>query len=115
MKEQQKHRGPLTNSTITIFGMLPQIDHNPTVFPGSRTGRPLSNMALLQVLRGIRFGVTGLRDPFVPHGFRSSFCDSLWEVSGFREKLLKWLWSTPQGTRSKPHIVGVTSSRNKPG
>ena len=83
MKTQKEHRVPLTDATITILGMLPRIDHNPFVFPGSRTGRPLSNMAMLQLMRGMGFGVNGSRGPFVPHGFRSSFRDWSGEVSSF--------------------------------
>ncbi|MAI48984.1 MAG: integrase [Flammeovirgaceae bacterium TMED32] len=83
MKAQKEHRIPLTDSTITILGSLPRIAHNPFVFPGSRTGRPLSNMAMLQLMRGMGFGVNGSRGPFVPHGFRSSFRDWSGEVSSF--------------------------------
>ena len=63
--------------------MLPRIDHNPFVFLGGRTGRPLSNMAMLQLMRGMGFGVNGSRGPFVPRGFRSSFRDWSGEVSSF--------------------------------
>ena len=83
MKTQKEHRVPLTVATIKILGMLPRIDHNPFVFPGSRTGRPLSNMAMLQLIRGMGFGVNGSRGPFVPHGLRSSFRDWSGEVSSF--------------------------------
>ena len=83
MKTQKEHRIPLTGATIKILGMLPRIDHNPFVFLGSRTGRPLSNMAMLQLMRGMGFRVNGSRAPFVPHGFRSSFRDWSGEVSSF--------------------------------
>ena len=83
MKTQKQHRVTLTGATIKILGMLPRIDHNPFVFPGSRTGRPLSNMAMLQLMRGMGFGVNGSRGPFVPHGSRSSFRDWSGEVSSF--------------------------------
>jgi len=38
------------------------------VFPGMKQGRPLSDMALLMLLRDLRPGLT-------VHGFRSSFKD----------------------------------------
>ncbi len=44
-------------------------DGGPVVFPGRRQGNPLSNMALLMVLR--RLGRTDI----TAHGFRSSFRD----------------------------------------
>jgi integrase len=53
------------------------------LFPGSRHGRPLSNMALLQLMRGMGYGVDCEKGPYVPHGFRSSFRDWSGEVSSF--------------------------------
>ena len=38
---------------------------------------------MLQLMRGMGFGVNGSRGPFVPHGFRSSFRDWSGEVSSF--------------------------------
>ena len=40
-------------------------------------------MALLQLMRGIGYGVNCDRGAFVPHGFRSSFRDWSGEVSSF--------------------------------
>ena len=53
------------------------------IFPGARHGRPLSNMAMLQLMRGMGYGVNGDRGDYVPHGFRSSFRDWSGEVSSF--------------------------------
>ena len=41
---------------------------NPYLFIGGAKGKPLSNMAMLQLLKGMRPGLT-------VHGFRSSFRD----------------------------------------
>jgi integrase len=62
---------------------LPRIEDNPHLFPGTRHGQPLSNMALLQLMRGMGYGVDGNRGNYVPHGFRSSFRDWSGEVSTF--------------------------------
>nr|VFJ67619.1 MAG: hypothetical protein BECKDK2373C_GA0170839_11677 [Candidatus Kentron sp. DK] len=40
-------------------------------------------MALLQLMRGMGYGVGGNRGDYVPHGFRSSFRDWSGEVSHF--------------------------------
>ena len=40
-------------------------------------------MALLQLMRGMGYGVKGSRGDYVPHGFRSSFRDWSGEVSSF--------------------------------
>lgn len=83
MKARQEHRVPLTKQAIAILTELPRVTGNPYVFPGARYGKPLSNMALLQVMRGMGFGVNGTRGNYVPHGFRSSFRDWTGEATNF--------------------------------
>lgn len=70
MKAAQEHRIPLTDRAIQILRSmhLPSTKPGDFVFPGARAAKPLSNMAMLQCLRGIRAGVT-------VHGFRSAFRD----------------------------------------
>lgn len=66
MKAGREHRVPLSERTVSILASLPR--EGEFVFPGAGKGRPLSNMAMLQLLRGI--------DPSLTvHGFRSSFRD----------------------------------------
>jgi len=83
MKARREHRIPLSDVTLSILKSLPRIEGNPYLFPGARHGRPLSNMALLQLMRGMGYGVDGDRGDYVPHGFRSSFRDWSGEVSSF--------------------------------
>ncbi|MCG8093096.1 MAG: tyrosine-type recombinase/integrase [Candidatus Thiodiazotropha endolucinida] len=83
MKARREHRVPLTVATLSILAALPRIEGNPHLFPGSRHGRPLSSMALLQLMRGMGYGVKGNRGVYVPHGFRSSFRDWSGELSSF--------------------------------
>ena len=83
MKARKEHRVPLCDAAMAVLQAVPRIDGNPHVFPGSRKGRPLSNMALLQLMRGMGYGVNGSRGPYVPHGFRASFRDWSGEVSSF--------------------------------
>lgn len=83
MKARREHRVPLSDASMAILETLPRVDGNPYLFPGSRHGRPLSNMALLQLMRGMNYGVNGDRGGYVPHGFRSSFRDWSGEVSSF--------------------------------
>ena len=68
IKAGKEHRVPLTSRAVAILKVL-----NPQpsgfVFPGQKRGKPLSNMAMLELLRSIRgHGIT-------THGFRSSFKD----------------------------------------
>jgi integrase len=83
MKARAAHRVPLSPAALEALGALPRIDGHPFVFPGARHLRPLSNMALLQCMRGMGYGVNGTRGDAVPHGFRSSFRDWAGEVSSF--------------------------------
>ncbi len=69
MKSGRQHRVPLCDRTIEILQGLPRERDAEHVFPGGRAKRPLSNMAMLELLRDMRgFGAT-------VHGFRSSFRD----------------------------------------
>ena len=83
MKTQRQHRVPLSDAALAVLEGLPRIEGHPYVFPGSRHRRPLSNMSLLQLMRGMGYGVKGSRGAYVPHGFRSSFRDWSGEVSSF--------------------------------
>lgn len=68
MKAGREHRVPLSDRAVEILKSLPREDENPHVFIGGRKGKPLSNMAMLELMKHIRLG-------FVPHGFRSTFRD----------------------------------------
>jgi integrase len=75
MKGGREHRVPLSAAAIRLIEGLPR--HGEFVFPGARSGKPLSNMALLTTLR--RMG----RGDLTAHGFRSSFRDWAAETTGF--------------------------------
>jgi len=83
MKGRREHRVPLSDPALQIVKTMPRLDDSRYVFPGARPGRPLSNMALLQVMRGMGYGAGGERGDAVPHGFRSSFRDWAGGVSSF--------------------------------
>lgn len=67
MKMKKQHKVPLCGRAITILKALPR--HGDRVFN-------LSNMAMLQCLRGLRPGLT-------VHGFRSTFMDWSHERTAF--------------------------------
>ena len=83
MKARQEHRIPLPGAAMAVLDALPRFEDNPYAFPGAHHRRPLSNMALLQLMRGMGYGVNESRGRYVPHGFRSSFRDWSGEVSSF--------------------------------
>ena len=53
MKARREHRIPLSGAATAILDALPRINGTPYLFPGARHGLPLSNMALLQLMRGM--------------------------------------------------------------
>ena len=81
MKAGREHRVPLPDRVVTILKKLPREKGSNFVFPGGRPRKPLSNMALLELLRGMRG--RGL----VVHGFRSSFRDWAGEMTNFPREL----------------------------
>lgn len=76
MKMGKEHRVPLSNAAIALLKGTHPIEGNPYVFPGAKRERPLSNMAMLQMLRGMREG-----EGLTVHGFRSSFRDWIIETT----------------------------------
>jgi integrase len=83
MKANREHRVPLSPAALEVLRALPRVAGNPYCFVGARYGRPVSNMAMLQQMRGMGYGVGGDRGDYVPHGFRSAFRDWAGEVSSF--------------------------------
>lgn len=67
MKAGREHRVPLSDRAIEILRDLPR-ERGGYLFPGGKEKSPLSNMAMLELLRGMRPGLT-------VHGFRSAFKD----------------------------------------
>ena len=68
MKAGREHRVPLSKRALEILKVLPREEGNAHVFIGAHAGKGLSNMSMLELLRGMQHGLT-------VHGFRSSFRD----------------------------------------
>ncbi len=86
MKAGREHRVPLSKQALlvlkhrkTVSDQVAHLEGNPYVFPGAKPGKPLSNMAILLVMRRMGYGSAGAvhdhRGDYVPHGFRSTFRD----------------------------------------
>lgn len=73
IKAGKQHRVPLSDRAVAILKDMRRRretdDENAPVFPGGKQGRPLSNMAVLALLK--RMG----RPDLTAHGFRSTFRD----------------------------------------
>lgn len=70
MKSGRPHIVPLSDRAIEVLKSLPRETSGDDgfIFIGARSGKSLSNMAMLELLRGLRSGYT-------VHGFRSTFRD----------------------------------------
>jgi len=76
MKMGKEHRIPLSTTAVDLLRTTLRIEGNPYVFPGAKRERPLSNMAMLEMLRGMRKG-----ECLTVHGFRSAFRDWITETT----------------------------------
>lgn len=90
-KSGREHRVPLTDRAVDILKALPREEGNPHVFIGARKCKGLSNMAMLELLKGV--DGNGL----TVHGFRSSFRDWAAEQTAFSREVAE---------ASLAHIVG---------
>ena len=77
MKAGKEHRVPLSQAALDLLATLPRVGGSHYLFPGARKKRPLSNMAMLMVLRRMR------RSDLTTHGFRSTFRDWASEVTHY--------------------------------
>ena len=80
-KAKREHRVPLSSSVVALLRALPTFGGDGFVFEGAREGKPLSNMAMLNLLE--RIG----RDDLTTHGFRSTFRDWAAECTGFSNEV----------------------------
>lgn len=73
MKAGKEHRVPLVNRAISIIEKMQPFAAGKFVFPGGKSDKPLSNMAMAMLLRRMVYkGIT-------VHGFRSAFRDFIGE------------------------------------
>src|SRR5262249_36888514 len=81
MKAGKPHKVPLSDRAIAVLRALPRETGTPYLFLGAKKGRPLSNMSMLELLRGARPGLT-------VHGFRSTFMDWAHERTAFAKAVI---------------------------
>jgi integrase len=86
-KTRQEFRVPLQPQAIALLRSLPRVASCDKVFP-SPTGKALSDMALSQLMRGMRER-RELTVDAVPHGFRSTFRDWAAEQTNYPDEIRK--------------------------
>jgi integrase len=95
MKVHREHRVALSPRALAILGEMQMVRQNDAddafVFPGPKQGAPLSNMALMMLLR--RMGIANL----TVHGFRATFKTWASERSNFHNEIIE---------ASLAHVIG---------
>ena len=78
MKADVEHIVPLSDAALDVLkrARVHKQDGNDLVFPGTRHGKPMSDMTLTKICRDAEIDA-------VPHGFRSSFRDWVSEETDF--------------------------------
>jgi integrase len=82
MKGGEPHRVPLADKVVTILTNLPREAGSDYLFVGGTAGQSLSNMAMLELLRELRPGLT-------VHGFRSTFRDWAADTTSYPNHVLE--------------------------
>ena len=77
MKAKREHRVPLSTAAVELLKPLLEASSGEFVFPASRVGKHLSNMAMLQLLKRME------REDLTVHGFRSTFKDWARETTDY--------------------------------
>jgi integrase len=86
-KARQEHRVPLQPQAINLLRSMPIMAGSNIIFPSPK-GKALSDMALSQLMRGMR-DRGELTVEAVPHGFRSSFRDWAAEQTNYPDEIRK--------------------------
>jgi integrase len=97
MKGKREHRVPLSDYCIEILKKLEPMKAGPDsyVFPGTKSGQPLSSMSMLMLLRRMKVPVT-------VHGFRSTVRDWAGDCTSFPREITE---------TSISHLVGNDAER----
>jgi integrase len=94
MKGEREHRVPLSGTAKSVLEAI-ALEHGNEgfVFPGGRKGRPLSNMAMLAVLKRME------RADLTVHGFRSMFRDWTAERTAYPREVCEMALAHAVGDR----------------
>jgi integrase len=93
MKAGAEHRVPLSPRALELLGELGNA--NDYVFPSAKPNRPLSNMAMLAVLKRMK------RTDLTTHGFRSTFRDWAAETTDFPNEIVEMALAHTIGDKSE--------------
>jgi integrase len=99
MKAAKEHRVPLSPDAQAVLATAAKLRSDTAasafVFPGTHPKKPLSNMAMVMLVRRMNARPEGIRprwcdvkgQPIVPHGFRSTFRDWTAESTAYAREV----------------------------
>ena len=93
MKAGREHRVPLSGAAVAVLKTMQTGRQSDYIFPGRKRRKPLSNMAMLVLLR--RMG----RGDLTGHGFRSSFRDWCAEQTNFPSEVAEMALAHAVGSK----------------
>jgi integrase len=93
-KAAREHRVPLSERAVAILREMEAARAGDYVFPGQRSGRPLSRLGFEMLLRRIQ-------SPYTAHGFRSSFRDWAGNETHFPRELAEHALAHVIGDRAE--------------
>jgi integrase len=110
MKRSKAHIVPLSSAALAVLAKADalRLEGTDVVFPGA-TGKPMSDMTLLKVLRD-------MREPFHVHGFRSAFTD--WAANeGYPDAVVEAALAhkTPDAVQAAYRRTTYLGTQDKPG
>jgi integrase len=85
MKKKREHRVPLSMRCVEILQEAKELSEGDYIFPGGKTGRPLSDMAMNMAKRRMDWKGSDCD----VHGFRSSFRDWAAEKTKFPREVIE--------------------------
>ena len=78
MKAGKDHRVPLSSDALALLNSIPK--ENELIFPAPKSGKSLSDVSMLAVLKRMEYEITG-------HGFRSTFKDWARERTAYADEV----------------------------
>jgi integrase len=82
-KGEKEFKVPLSGAAMAILAEMQKIRQNDFIFPGAKPRRPISNMAMLMLLRRMGHGDVTV------HGFRSTFRDWASDCTNFPRDIIE--------------------------
>ena len=84
MKKGREHTVPLSDQAIEVLKSINRVEGSPWVFDSRGKGKPISNMAMSNCLKG----TLGFKE-YTVHGFRSSFRDWAGETTTHSREVIE--------------------------